>query len=302
VLDIVRLCTERHIPFLTSGHHHCRPGWVQLHCPNCTGGKSGYHLGFSLELGYFNCWRCGKIKITEAVAGLLHILRPGDVVEVLRQYQRHGPGPVARASHRPASLAPPPELAPLSRAHRAYLRGRGLSPSHLVRLWGLRGTTFLSGAWNWRVVYPICDMSGRTVAWQGRAIHTGVEPRYKTTDTNLILIDPRAMIYGIHCIPSDAVVIVEGAVDVWRLGPGAVASLGIGWKHQQIEQLRAFNRRYVMFDPEPAAQRRACEVAAHLGQFRGTTEIIDGLSSDPGDMAQAEADRIMAALGIRGGQ
>jgi len=110
------------------------------------------------------------------------------------------------------------------------------------------------------------------------------------------------MIYGIHCIPSDAVVIVEGAVDVWRLGPGAVASLGIGWKHQQIEQLRAFNRRYVMFDPEPAAQRRACEVAAHLGQFRGTTEIIDGLSSDPGDMAQAEADRIMAALGIRGGQ
>ncbi len=301
MLDIVRLCTERKVPFLLSGHHHCKVGWVQMHCPKCAGGLQGWHLGFNLERGNFHCWRCGSIKTTEVLSGLLRLSHPADVYAVIEQYQKTGPILPSGRSHKlPNQLRPPPGLTPIRLVHRAYLRMRGFRPAQLVRNWELQGTTFESGAWNWRVVYPIRDIDGRIVAWQGRAIHADAQPRYKTTSAHEMLVDAKTLIYGIHCVPGDAVVIVEGAADVWRLGPGAVASLGIGWKHQQINRLRGFNRRYLLFDPDLAAQRRATEAANHLSLFGGTTEIISGFATDPGDMPQHIADRLMRRLGIGG--
>ena len=53
-----QLLRQLGIPFLTSGNHHCRPGWLQLQCPFC--GSRAWHLGYNLRWGYLNCYRCGK--------------------------------------------------------------------------------------------------------------------------------------------------------------------------------------------------------------------------------------------------
>lgn len=91
-------------------------------------------------------------------------------------------------------------------------------------------------------------------------------------------------------------VIVEGPTDVWRLGPGAVATLGVDWTVEQALQLKDYSRRYIMFDPDSPGQRRAQGLADWLGMFDGETELIEEMSSDPGGLPQAEADQIMKEL------
>ena len=42
-MDIVQLYQDHNVDFMTEGHPHCRPGWVNTVCPFCTG-NPGYHL------------------------------------------------------------------------------------------------------------------------------------------------------------------------------------------------------------------------------------------------------------------
>jgi DNA primase len=182
--------------------------------------------------------------------------------------------------------------------HRWYLRGRGFDPKALEEEWGLLGTQHLSSRWNWRIVIPVQDARGRVVAYQGRTIREGVEPKYRMTDHADIPADPRSLIYGINKTREDGVIIVEGVTGVWRLGPGAVATFGIDWKREQANQLRHFERRFIIYDPEPKAQERALGLARWLGIFPGTTEVVEGFQTDPGDFTPELARKIRRRLGF----
>lgn len=193
----------------------------------------------------------------------------------------------------------PPHLGTLSSAHRRYLRARNFDPGELIEKWDLMGAGHLSGPWRWRIVAPVRSMSGRIVAYTGRAIHPDVRPRWKTTEKDKLADDPRKIIYGIDRVEGDSVLIVEGPSDVWRMGYGSVALLGIDWKPEQAFVLRSFAKRFIMFDPQKEAQKRARELANWLSPFPGETEIITGIGSDPGDLSDAESYKIMQELGIQ---
>jgi hypothetical protein len=91
-------------------------------------------------------------------------------------------------------------------------------------------------------------------------------------------------------------VVVEGAADVWRLGPGAVATLGIDWKSPQAEELRLYPKRFIIYDPEPKAQAKAEELAKWLSSFKGHTEVVSGFKTDPGKFSDRLACKVMKEL------
>ena len=92
--------------------------------------------------------------------------------------------------------------------------------------------------------------------------------------------------------------VTEGIFDVWRMGIGSIGLFGIDWKQEQASILKKFTHRFIMFDPETQAQKRAKELASWLSPFPGETEIITGLKTDPGDLSQTKADNIMKKLGF----
>jgi hypothetical protein len=207
---------------------------------------------------------------------------------------------------RQKKLKPIPDLRGLARRHRLYLRGRGFSVQPLVEEWALQGTRHLSGLWSWRVVAPICEASGRLVAYVGRSVRPGFKPKYKVTENEECLVDPKSLLYGVQkAEESRGVVIVEGPADVWRLGPGAVATLGIDWKLAQANLLRRFRRRFILFDSvdksDPSeedlrARRQAEKLANYLSMFPGEVELISGFRTDPGDMTNRTARKVMKRL------
>jgi len=297
MLDFRNLSRDFNIPIMESGHHHCHEGWIQTHCPFCAGGTHGWHLGFSLEKGNFNCWRCGSHRVWDVLTSLLKddlkAKRALANYNTDRLPYRNKPQPVPRGK----MLWTPENIKPMGKAHHKYLSERCFDSDLLEEVWELKGTGFDSGSWNWRICFPIKDRDGKSVAYMGRSIGALSRPKYKLSDKKHIQADPRSLLYGIHHV-RNSVVIVEGPTDVWRLGPGAVAVMGIDWKTEQAVLLKDIPNRYIMFDPEPQAQKKAQELGDWLGMYSGNTTVINELETDPGEMTQVEADSLMRELKI----
>lgn len=284
MIDMKGLLQRHRIEFLESGHHHCRVGWLQLkECPSC--GSRNYHLGYNVESQTFNCYRCGVLDLKATLAKLLDCSLDGVWGRVADfRLEKHATQQRRTFSAARSAIARPPGSGSLGTAHTRYLERRGFDVERLVADWGLFGTGALSGKWSWRVCFPIRNQAGVTVAYQGRAIGDAT-PRYRMTDLKDCVEDPHGFLYGVDRATSDSVVIVEGATGVWRLGPGTVATLGIVWRPEQVHKLRQYRRRFVLFDPEPAAQLRARKLAEALSVFGGETEVLSGFDTDPGEFS-----------------
>lgn len=200
---------------------------------------------------------------------------------------------------------------PLLQCHREYLMRRGLDPDMLVRNYGILGTgpfdTFEGIGYGYRIIIPIYDLSGRLVSFQGRDITgaPGVE-RYKVCPVNKALMHYKDIVYGGNLATGRRVVVVEGVVDAWKLGPGAVATFGTGCKKAQIMCLARWPEVVFFFDPEPAAQEKARMYAEELAMCGVRTEVAcedfgvgpDGKKRDVGDLAPHEILRIREELRI----
>lgn len=144
------------------------------------------------------------------------------------------------------------------------------------------------------------------MAYVGRSVKkvpTG--GKYKVTDNEECLISPSALLYGIHKASKDGIVIVEGPADVWRLGPGAVATLGISWKREQANILRKYKRKFILFDSvdkknptedDLRAKKQAEKLANYLSLFPGEVELVTGFKTDPGDFTDRQARKVMKRL------
>lgn len=295
MFDFLSFVRDNGIPHKEEGQYEGRR-YIQTHCPFCTDGTRGWHLGYNIGKGYFNCWRCGSIKILSVLRALLHSEKIAKAM--FRKYQTDFipiEAPKPKINPRKRKLWTPPGIGPMKNAHRRYLQRRGFNPEKLEELWDLQGTAHLSGrAWSWRIVFPINNADGETMAYCGRTIRD-IEPKYRMPANDQLRADPREVIYGLqYC--TDTVVIVEGPADVWKFGPGAVATLGIDWTREQAVILKDYRRRFIIFDPEPEAQKRAVRLAFWLSMYDGNVELVTELGSDPGDLPQREADAIMKQL------
>lgn len=275
------------VDFLSSGHHHCREGWVQLRaCPFCH--SENYHFGFNRHQQYFACWRCGGHgpgKTLKAL-GASH-----ELIKRFFQYRKYQP----LAAERPAGkLVEPKGRGPLKRVHREYLRGRRYDPESLANLWELEGIG-LSSRLSWRIYIPV-HQQGARVSWTTRAIGN-VPQRYISASPEEESFPHKHCLYGAdlcgHCV-----VIVEGPADAWRIGPGAVALFGTAYTTAQVRKLSRYPFRYILFDNEAEAQRQARKLAADLSCFPGKTTILECDAEDPGQMKPRELVQLKKLVGL----
>jgi DNA primase len=77
-----------------------------------------------------------------------------------------------------------------------------------------------------------------------------------------------------------------------------VATFGIEWTKEQARLLRAYPKRFVMFDSDRAeAVNQAKKLAWYLAGFGGGTEFVDLKGGrDPGDLDDAVARQLMVEL------
>jgi hypothetical protein len=294
-LDIERLCACEGIHTAQSGERHHRPNWVSMVCPFCTG-DAGHHLGYSKKGKSFTCFRCGKHTIGTVLATLLNRTKKEAVQYALAHYSvdPFQKSEAFKSVERPLNLDIPgtkevPEL------HRAYLTSRRFDPDKLVAEWDVRFTTY-HATHAWRVIAPIWN-GGRYVSYVGRDVTGHDKNRYLTCMPDKEVYDNKKCIYGMQRATKDAVVVVEGVFDAWRIGGGCLATLGTGWKPEQAELIgRNYKVSYILYDPEVEAQQRARSLAETCAMIKGHKSYVitckGSNADDPGDMNEDDANEI----------
>ena len=65
-MKFTEILEQLNIPYRTEGKH-CRDGWVNIDCPFCGKDSGKFHLGYSLQDQYLNCWVCGYRRPVEVL-------------------------------------------------------------------------------------------------------------------------------------------------------------------------------------------------------------------------------------------
>lgn len=292
MFDIIGFLEEYKVEYKTEGNN-VSDGWVNINCPFCK--DPSFHMGFPLEGGrVVSCWRCGKNDF-EA------LIRELDVDEIGKIFRKYGDREVSDIPEKEKviekKIALPKYIQPLSNLpeHKKYLKNRGFDPLKIKQDWGIWGTSFEDEDYMHRIIIPVFS-KGQLVSFQGRDITGKQKTKYKSCEgTNI-----KDYLYGLDYMKNNFIIIVEGALDVWRLGKGiAVATFGIQFTMKQIRLLVEwkFQKVLILFDHGVEAQEQAGKLKNSLEMFDiNCLNVLPPKGRDAAQMNPKEIRNILSML------
>ena len=111
------------------------------------------------------------------------------------------------------------------------------------------------------------------------------------------IIDHQTLLYGEDDTPTNFGILVEGISDVWKMGVGTMGCFGMQISKAQANRLKRFDKLYIIFDPEPQAQKLACDMARYLSlmNVEAYNVKLDG-DKDPGALSKKEVREVKKEL------
>jgi hypothetical protein len=223
---------------------------------------------------------------------------------ILANLDRSGP-PQAKVDKPRGVLRVPPQVGPLLPAHRKYLEFRGFDPDEIVETWGVGGIGNFAGNLSWRIYIPI-HQGGKVVSWTTRSIAdmpgwpsiaTGSLVRYRNAPDRDSAVSARDVLYGADKA-RHAVIVVEGQLDAWAIGPGAVAVGGLGASMSQLAQIGRFPLRVICLDNTSEGIDAGEEMARNLEPYAGETVLVQlETGKDAASASKAEIEELRRFLG-----
>jgi hypothetical protein len=298
-MKIKELLNDYSIHFKESGKN-IQDGWIGLNCPFCPDPST--HLGYNLseEFGTsFNCWRCGSHSAVKTISALLDV-NERRAREIIRSYEGKSETTEPEIEVHKKELRFPSNVDNLKPIHKWYLKKRGFSPKVIENYWGVMGTGPTSilddKDYRYRIVIPIY-WNGKVVSWQTRDVTGKGEPKYINCPKDREIIHNKSIVYGLQEYWGDTGIVTEGVTDVWRLGPMAVATLGISFKDEQVRVIaRHFKNICVIFDSGKQAQYQADRMVKELFSFYGKNAWKLTVDDDPANLSQEEANYLVKQI------
>lgn len=300
MVDYESICKQLDIPYWTSGKNNVE-GCLTIHCPCCPDNDPdpSRHGNLNPADGSYSCWRCKGSHPSVVIARAAHISVQA-ASDLIRKYTT-GVSSVKREEVKMAnSITLPGSYTPLD-IHRNYLEGRGFDVGELKFYHGIKFTGMMEKwegmNWQFRVIIPVFDRKNRLVSFQGRDV-TGKQDRYLFPPKEKQVRDCKTLLYGAElCGKKDALIVVEGVMDAWKLGSGAVCTFGSSVTQEQVLEMSHWRRVFLAFDNEPAAVQHARDVAKQLSSLGTEAFLVNtdfGLDSqgnvrDVGDLSLVEA-------------
>ncbi len=290
--NLTELFQEHNIPLAPPGHRHVRTesGWIGVDCPNCSPTSNKFRLGFNVNSGAAVCWNCGKLDSVAVFATLARI-EQRYAAKLLLGHRK----PLGTVKNAPNGVLSLPSSGDLLPAHRQYLIKRGFDPDEIVETWGISGIGPVSKL-AWRILIPIYDANGDLVSWTTRAIGKDAKPRYVSAGLDEESVNHKSLLYGSH-LTRHSIVVCEGPISAWGIGPGAVAVLGVNYSQDQLNEIGRYPIRAICFDAVPDAQRRAEKLCRDLAALPGVTHNIRlDSGKDTGECSKWEITEIRKAF------
>jgi len=280
------------VPFITEGKN-VTPGWIEITCPFC--GDPSYHLGISPNL-LFNCWRCGEkgniVKLLmelESISYHKAVKQAGEFdtkwAESFRRDIKE------RLGH---NILPKEAKSELLDIHTNYLRGRRFHPDAIQSEYNILGVGPI-GKYKFRVIAP-CTLEGTTVNFTALAV-LNKSPKYLHCPNEEAIVSMKSLLYNIDNVEK-TMLIMEGITDVWRIGKGSVAVMGMEFSKEQLALVVKSDVKnvFVMFDSGEVEQKKANHLATNLSGIVDHVEVIELPEGDPGDLSESDVNHLREEL------
>lgn len=293
-MNIEDLFKQSNIQFMRHGeHHHVTEGWINIDCPHCSPKMQKFRLGWNLRERYFNCWSCGPQQTINTVMVATN-LPFRSVKELVKGIVPDDYFEVRKTSNK---VIIPDSVGPLHHAHIRYLYGRRFDKiDDLIAKWKIQGIDHLGENLAWRIYIPIY-FDNELVSWTTRTIGKKNPQRYLSAGLNECKFNLKHLLYGEDYVDGKVIIVTEGPINVWRIGPGSVATFGLEYTSKQVLKIAKYPIRYICMDANPDAQEVAEKLCSDLSVFEGETHNIElETGDDPASVNDKEVKQLQRLL------
>jgi 5S rRNA maturation endonuclease (ribonuclease M5) len=170
--------------------------------------------------------------------------------------------------------------------HREYLISRNFYPEEIQFKYRIECIGPV-GFWKLQIFIPIY-MNRRMVSFTTRDITGLADSRYRNCPNEFSEIPTKACLYNIDRVKGGRCIVVEGPTDVWRIGDGAVATLGTKYSVSQMNLLAKMDSIFILFDNSDEAQTAADRMGQDLSALVNHVEVISIDKEDPAELSEQE--------------
>lgn len=301
-MNILEFFEEYGVEVWTEGKN-VSAGWCNINCPFCDDVSN--HLGIRYNDFRVHCWKCGGHSIEDVISEVAEC----SYAEAKRIFRTLGAGRVdppmivektASSVLTTQTQMPRESSIHFPKLHIEYLRSRGFKPRQLIRKYKLRAVHTI-GRYKFRVIIPIY-MHHRLVSFTSRDVTGDQEPKYKHALPEECIFTAKKTIYNYDTLlPGADAFLVEGPVDVWKLGDGAVSLLGV--KHT-MEQVRLLMKKeiatlFIFFDNDADGRKTARYFARLMAPLVKKVEVVLlEEKGDPGELKFSEVSYLKQQIGF----
>jgi DNA primase len=298
-IDVVRLLDEQSIDYNKKSKRATK-NWVQLGCPFPDCFDTSDYMGVNIKSGVFHCWYCGRSGPLPVLLSKLMKISFRHAEAIIRDYESldfSAPEEVQYAERvkvKGFMKQLPPE-------HKQYLASRGFDPDYVSNKYKIGAFTNW-GRWTYRVGIPVYD-NGMMVNMVARDITDLQERRYDALRNEEAVVGRRSCVYNIdNCKENGNILIVEGPIDVWRMGDQTVSLFGTAFSMSQVSRiLDKFPKEvFIMFDTDDqnSTDNFAEKLAYCFAPFVKRTQVVNIGVKDPALLTPIEALEIKRELNL----
>ena len=294
MIDIISLLDDEGIDYKQSGSNVSR-GWVEINCPFPFCGDPSYHMGINLEKELFNCWVCGeKGGLPKLISTLLNI-NYYQAKDLIKKYETLEVSEEKEIVKTVDSDLLKPFDSILPKPHRDYLIKRKFDPDFIQQRY-LIHSCWKTGEYPYRIIIPVIE-NGRVVNLTARDITDKQKPKYKNLSNEKAVIPMKECLYNIDSVKG-SMLIVEGHTDTWRIGDGAIATMGVEFTVSQLKLINSKNvkRAFVLYDA--GVIKEANKLGNALSPLINHVEILHLDKGDPGEMSEEEVKQLRKEIGL----
>ena len=304
-MDIFEFLDEYDVEYWTEGNN-VSPGWVNICCPFCD--DESNHLGVKLSDLRVRCWRCGKHYLTSLISEIAQCnMNEAKVFQKILLADRTVLPPIlekqkeASSANRKAVLLPTESTSHFPKMHIEYLEGRGFNPRQIIRRYKLRAC-YTVGRYKFRIIIPIY-VHNRLVSFTSRDVTNEQEIPYKNASAGEVILTAKRTVYNYDNIQKGGnAILVEGPIDVWKLGKPAISIFGVEHTEDQILYLmkKKIDTLFILFDNDEAGRKAARRLGRTMASIINNVELIFLKDkNDPGALTLSEAEFLKRKLGFK---
>lgn len=285
--DILSYLDDKSIWYSTEGKNISQ-GWIGLQCPFC--GDTSNHLGINVFFKSVSCWRCGKHSVVEFIRETENC-NYHTAERIISKYQDRTLShidkiPERHLSELPVTL-PKQATKTIPPPHKSFLLSRNFDPDTLYRKYDLY-SCYTTGKYKYRIIAPIY-MKRELTGYVARDVTGEAEIRYKNSPIEESKVSVKDSLYNIDTV-KDTAIVVEGITDAWRIGDGAVATMGTKFTMAQIAMLRGIKNVFIMFDSD--AKEQAEKLGYELTSVSKHVAILELEEGDPAELDSESVSRL----------